>query len=418
MKRSFVITVVLLVAMYGTMVSFTPSSAEAKKPYKIGLMFPFTGPFSLMAEGQKQGAILAIEEINAAGGVLGRKIEYVLRDTELKPDVALRHAEKMVYKNKVDALIGTCHSGIQLSVNQWCKKNNVVWWAGAYLVDNECAYGVRGPGQFATALVAEQMYVGAEAIMAETGAKTFYITYMDQAWGQETTKKWISQITKLGGKVVGTDPFPGGQVSEWGPYLTKAMVSGADAFIHTSGGGDQISAIKAAWDYVLMDKMVYILTNTQVKTLGGLEKKQVKGIYATIPFYWEAAHPAAKAFVASHQARWGEPPDTHTNACYSAVYQLIRGVEGSKSTKPEDIGAFIMANRDYEGTHGPERMTPCHVPIQNMFVVRGKPIERIKGDWDFFDIIAVKGYDLSGKYMTPLKDLGYPKKDWYPCELK
>src|SRR5208283_4830731 len=91
---------------------FSPSPAIAQDPIKIGFLYVFSGRLGHYGAGAKQGAEIAMDEINKAGGVLGRKIVGVFADTQLKPEVGVEAATKLVIEEKVDVVMGIVSSGV------------------------------------------------------------------------------------------------------------------------------------------------------------------------------------------------------------------------------------------------------------------------------------------------------------------
>jgi len=110
MKAKKIFLTVLVTAVL-TGLAFAPQ-VFAEKPVKIGFVYIMSGPFSTYGQFAKKGAQLAIDEINAAGGFLGRKVEGYFEDSTGKPDVAMRAIRKLAYQDKVDFLIGLDSSGV------------------------------------------------------------------------------------------------------------------------------------------------------------------------------------------------------------------------------------------------------------------------------------------------------------------
>ncbi|HEX4995583.1 MAG TPA: ABC transporter substrate-binding protein, partial [Methylomirabilota bacterium] len=84
-----------------------PLAASAQKPIKVGVPLPLSGPPALFGEPASKGALMFVEELNAKGGVLGRKIELVIRDSKADANEAVRVAREMILKDNVDFLMGT-----------------------------------------------------------------------------------------------------------------------------------------------------------------------------------------------------------------------------------------------------------------------------------------------------------------------
>ncbi|MBA7695931.1 hypothetical protein ES703_104572 [subsurface metagenome] len=384
-----------------------PPPTEAE-PLVIGGAFPLTGVYSAEAATQKEGAILAVEEQNAAGGVLGRPIEFVIRDTELKAEVALRRIEELVTTHKAQAIVGILHGGIEYAVNDWCKKRHIPFFHACVIMPGAAAKDVVGPGTFGPILSTETAYVVADVAMTDLGWNTFYSIYADYSYGIEQDEDFTKWVEDHGGQVVGHAAAAVGTV-EFGPFLSKAVASGADALFMVNFGGDQVNGLKGIDAYGIKEKMGVVIPVTTMTIAKAAGAKATEGVYLGTQYYWEVDTPAAKAFYEAYNSRWGYPPDAYANNAYIAAKELFRGIEGAGSLVAEDIGTYLDANPDYTGTLGPERWAIYHAPIRDVVVVRGKAPEDITGEWDIFEIVALKGYepDDPWKYMPTPEELGY-----------
>ena len=124
MKALRALLFVLLACTFGVRVGAqSPPPAGADKPIRIGLIFPLTGGSADMGNSARVGAQVALNEINAVGGYLGRKLELVIRDDEANNDVGLKQAEDLVLKEKVTATIGFCNSGVAMKALDVFEKN-------------------------------------------------------------------------------------------------------------------------------------------------------------------------------------------------------------------------------------------------------------------------------------------------------
>src|SRR5512135_1427593 len=101
------------------------SSALAAKTIKIGVIDAYTGGAAPMCMDNLNGFKMAVNEVNAKGGVLGAKIEYITRDDKFKPDISLAMAKELVMKENVDILIGTISSAAALAVSDFAKKEKI-----------------------------------------------------------------------------------------------------------------------------------------------------------------------------------------------------------------------------------------------------------------------------------------------------
>src|SRR5687767_15447206 len=123
MRRRTFLTLLLTLALT------VPFAADAQKPIKVGFPMIMSGPGALFGEPASKGAQMFVEETNAKGGVLGRKLELIIRDTKGNPDEAVRVSRELILKENVDFLVGTLTSAEGPAVSVVAKENKVVFIA-------------------------------------------------------------------------------------------------------------------------------------------------------------------------------------------------------------------------------------------------------------------------------------------------
>ena len=102
-----------------------PSAAQAQTPIKVGIIDTYTGPATTYTYDVRDAFKLAIDEVNAQGGVVGRKIAFTTRDDKFKVDICLSMAKELVMNEKIDILMGTINSGATLAVSEYCKTEKI-----------------------------------------------------------------------------------------------------------------------------------------------------------------------------------------------------------------------------------------------------------------------------------------------------
>lgn len=102
----------------------TVSQSQAAEPIKIGIIDTYTGPATTYTQDVLDGFKIAVNEVNAKGGVLGRKIEFVIRDDKFKPDIALAMAKELVLREKVNIIMGSTNSGGALAVSDFARRED------------------------------------------------------------------------------------------------------------------------------------------------------------------------------------------------------------------------------------------------------------------------------------------------------
>ena len=183
-------------------------SAASAKPI-VGLLFPLSGPFSAMGTDMKQGSEIAIDDVNAKGGVLGKTVEYILGDDELKSQVAIRKYKEMVDGEGIKVIGGGLSGATSVAVNEWACKNKVLYMAFCYssmpLGKEYCGYG------FVAGMIPYQSGVATARYSFKNLGKSWMMITQDYRFGHDQLQAWLVTSEKLGGKFLGNVYSPIGQ---------------------------------------------------------------------------------------------------------------------------------------------------------------------------------------------------------------
>ena len=110
-----------LTLLFAILLLFDPAGAKAEPPIKVGIIDTYSGPPTTYTYDVRDAFKLGIDELNAKGGILGRKIEFTTRDDKFKVDICLSMAKELVMNEKVDILMGNINSAATLAVSEYCK---------------------------------------------------------------------------------------------------------------------------------------------------------------------------------------------------------------------------------------------------------------------------------------------------------
>jgi branched-chain amino acid transport system substrate-binding protein len=212
---------VLSLALLGGAVTLAP--AQGGKVVKIGDLGSKVGVFEGYGKYQSMGIQLAVEELNAKGGVLGHKIEVIVEDDETKPAPAVRKAEKLILQDDVKLLVGAISSGATMAVMDVSKKHKVLHWNAV-----SCAEFMRTTKfhkyYFANQPDSRMQANGLAQYILDKLGKRVYIFYTDYAMGQSDGRQFKTAIERLGGEVVGVAgaPLDTKDFSPWFGAITQA----------------------------------------------------------------------------------------------------------------------------------------------------------------------------------------------------
>src|SRR5213592_4602917 len=193
----------------GTAVAAFPAvlRAQGGDAIKIGFPGPTTGPFGALAKDQQQGAVVAMEELNARGGVLGRRLEVLFRDDQLKPAVGAQRTKELIENEQVQFIVGGLAAHVQMAINEKTKKSKVLFISVSQS-DEISAKPDTSPLTFHEALnpTITCRAVGGWAV--QNLGKKWWIVYADYAWGKQCNAVLTDVLKRHGGTLLGSTPYP------------------------------------------------------------------------------------------------------------------------------------------------------------------------------------------------------------------
>jgi len=339
--------------------------AQGTGKIKIGLMLPYTGTFGQIGLVITNAFKLAIEE---NGGKLGgRDIEYATVDDESDPAKGADNANRLVNRDKVDVLVGTVHSGVQMGIQKIARESGVLTIipnAGVAAATTElCA-----PNIFRTSFANGQTTYPMGQVMAKKGHKNVVTLSWRYAAGEEMIGGFKDSFTKGGGKILKELwlPFPN---VEFQALLTEIASLKPDAvFVFFAGGG----AAKFLKDYQAAGLKGKIpLYGSGFLTDGVLEAvgDAAEGVETTLHYGDGIDTPKNKAFRLAFAKAYKMQPDVYAVGGYDAGLLLVAGmkaVKGDISKKKEIIAA--MEKVQIDSPRGKWTMSKGHNPIQDFYL--------------------------------------------------
>ncbi len=403
-KLSFSFAMILVICFIPALSAF--GQPATGKPYKIGLITSLTGVYSVDSNQQKMASQFAVDEVNAAGGVLGRPLELLVRDDELKAEMAIRRADELSTKEKIVGAFGGIVGGVTLVMGPWAKRNKIPWFAAASMVESTGAkpfvdhpyFWFGGTSFFANGNILTDFAI------KEMKVKKIYLLGADYMLGWNLKEIYSSAIPRLGGDIVGQDFHPLG-TTEFGTFLAKVSAAKPDALFMTNFGADQIAALKAISAFGLKEKMKIFVTVSSLSVIKGAGAKVSEGVYFVKPYYWQSDKPEMKALLGPYMAKYKEPPTSYGLHAYMCVKSIVRAMNGAKTVDFAKAGPWILKNPELTGPAGKYRYVYNHAMMMDQFLVKGKAPGDIKGEYDLVDVIKVLGYTDDQRYMAIPPDL-------------
>jgi len=391
--------------------------AEAPAKIKVGLMFGLTGAASPIGPVQLEGAKLAIKELNAAGGVKigGKKVpvEFVVKDDETKPDIAIRRFRELTSEDKVDIIVGQTFAPISAAINKEVKKTPIGYFPVNVVAITMFEKNEMAETTFAIHGAAYSIgYAGASYVADKMKLKNIVFFAPAYAFGRDQWAGAKAAFEKRGIKAEYLESPVG--TSDYTSYLLKIAEMKPDIVMMAHWGVDAINVLKQTYETGLKKK-TKIWFDWMTNVFGsGVPPEALEGVYSLMSWYYDmkgfedaAIVKAAESFTKKFTDEYKYPPDPYAAMAYIGTKEAIRGIELAQSTNPSAIAKAIMSNPKFDSMKGPGTWRVDHEPLfkYGAFVVVGKgEKERKDKKWDLVKIIgAYTGED----YLPSLKELGY-----------
>lgn len=331
--------VVLLVASCGgTVAGGDDGGGGSDEPLKIGVITGLTGAYVQLGEEQRNGAELAVALLDGMAG--DRPIELIVRDDQLKPDVALREAQALVQEEQVDFLTGCVSAATTLAVNQ------IAAQAGVPYLGTCQTEQLNRPPNFDPAVTyhlaptpSQTTNAAAPFICGELGQSVFLLM-PDYAYGQEQEVGYNAAVSEQSGcEIVGTAYFPLG-TTDFNPYIPTIEGSGADVLVFGGAGRDQVGFLRQAAQFGLTDRINTFLSLEDLSFDQELGFDLIEGTWAMAAFYWNVDDPGVQEYVEAYRAEYGAPPGGYGVYTYNAI-NLIAEQVAAGNDSPEDFQAAL-----------------------------------------------------------------------------
>ena len=336
MKKTVILTI--LAFAFG-MVFGSSLMAQSKEPIKIGAIYDFAGGCHMYSEAGIKGIKIALEEINAKGGVLGRKLEYIIRDTEGKVDVAVREVKDLILREKVNFLIGPCSSGTALAMQVVHSEYKVLRISPianteGQTVDKFSPYFVQVVPNTYMEAVAATRYLQKKV----PKAKKFCTIGPDYEFGRREETAFAEEIKKLvpDAEIV-YEAWPKLGEKDFTAFITAIMAKKPDAVHGSLFGGDLVSFTKQAAPYGFFEKTPFIaLYDFPVLLALGPDAPEGTFGFGRGCFFMDP-NPTMMAFAEKFKAAAGTYPDAWAVQNYDAVYLLKAAIDKAKTIETEAV---------------------------------------------------------------------------------
>ena len=326
-----------------------PMTASAQKAIKVGMPIPLSGPPALFGDPASKGAQMYVDELNAKGGVLGRKIELIVRDSKADANEAVRVAREMILKDNVDFLVGTLTSAEGPAVSVVAKENKIVFIAPIPKTDQLTAADKLHPYVFRIAANTTMEGRSAAEIVAKWPVTKVATIAFDYAYGQDVTRAFVEHIKKIKPSVQIVDQqWPKLGEQDYNPFINAQMAKKPDAIGSSIWGGFFVTYAKQGKALGMFDAVKYNFlglgeagTPETTKSMGA---DYPVGIWANTydAFYWgeTAAHREYTEKLSKYLK--DEYPSSWAIQGYTGMQFLAEAIKKAGSTDSDKVSKALL----------------------------------------------------------------------------
>jgi branched-chain amino acid transport system substrate-binding protein len=316
---------------------------------RVGEVDPLTGGVSQFGIGCHRGFLLAFEQINAEGGILGQKVELISEDDQSKPGQSATAVRKLITQDKVAAILGDATSSATLEAAPIAQSNKI-----PMMTPTATNPRITEVGDFIFRVCFLDEFQGRmlarfarEKLKAQ---KIFTLTDVKQDYSVDLLKFFKDEFTKLGGTIVGEQSYSTGD-SDFRAQLTPIRAAKPDA-VYVPGYYQEVALIVKQGRQIGLT-MPFIgcdgWANQALIEIGG---KAVNGCYFTNHFSPDDQSPIVKSFVEKYQGKYGTLPDTFSALGYDAARLLSGAIQRAGSVDPAAVRDALARTVDFQGVTG------------------------------------------------------------------
>lgn len=319
MKKLLTIILVLAIASAGLILG----CAKEEKDIIIGAVLPLTGDAAMYGESAKRAIGLAVEEINMAGGIDGRKVRIIYEDDQALPDKGVSAFQKLITVDRVPVVIGAMPSSVTLAIAPIAEKNKIVLFspassnpkiteAGDYIFRNDVSDVFEG----------EKM---AEEAWQRLGLKKIAVLYINNDYGVGIKDVFTQKFKALGGEITGLETFEQ-RATDFRSQLTKIKKTGPEA-VYVVGYKEQIQILKQYKELGIKAQILATIMLEDPEIIQNVGDAAEGAIYTYRAYNPESEEREVQEFVRNFKAKYGVEPDNWAAQSYDALRIVALAIE-------------------------------------------------------------------------------------------
>lgn len=355
-RRTFIQTMTATAAITGMAGCARGMQGEASgDAIKVGVLFSLTGGLEIVEKSMHDVTLMAIEEINEAGGVLGRELQPVIEDPASDPRIFAEKARKLLVSDKVTTVFG-CYTGasVKAVLPIFTQQQGLLYYP-TYAQGNECPSHAIYTG----AVPNQQVSNFIPWIVENLGAKKFFLVGSNYVFPREMAKVARIQIDELEGEVVADEYLPLGH-TEWGPLVSKIKNLNPDAIFSNVVGDSTVAFYREFKNQGLTPEEIPICSTvtSEVET-AAIGPEYAAGHYSSFPYFQSIDTQENRDWVSKVKQKFGDSAVTHhaMECSYWQVFIFKQAAEKAADLDPEGLRTASLG-QEYIAPSGLVRVDP------------------------------------------------------------
>nr|WP_298169162.1 ABC transporter substrate-binding protein [uncultured Pseudomonas sp.] len=372
------------------------TGAQAAEPVTLGLNYPHTGTYKEEGLAQMRGALLAIDELNAQGGVLGRPLRISSRDDASRPEKAVHNVDELANEGAVMLFGGSGGSTSSSAAGKRARQRGLLYFGAlSYSDDTTGKDGHRYIFRESNSASMSARVLGQYLHKTLPNKRYFYVT-SDNSWGLNTENDLREATASAdlarhpGVKVA----FPGAHMSDYQDALARAAESDTEVLALILFGEEMVHAMRIVHRLGLNKRMQIVVPNLTQSMVEDAGPSVMQGVIGTEPWTWRVPEleksATGMAFVKNFSERYDMYPSSAAASAYSIVHQWADAAKRANSFDSEALIKALEGHR-YSLLKGEQEWRAFdHQNVQTIYAVKVKSRDEVMKDHfkqDYFEIV-------------------------------
>jgi branched-chain amino acid transport system substrate-binding protein len=313
--------------------------ATAQGPIRIGASLSLTGTYAKLGKNQHEGYQLCEKDLNAKGGLLGRKVQFVVYDDQSMPATAVRLYEKLITEDKVDAIMGPYSSPVtEAAVNVTEKYKKVMV---APLAATTSIFKKGRKYIFMVISPAEVYLEGLLDMAAKRGLKTVAVVNEDTLFSKAAASGAVELAKKKGLQVIFTEAYPKGN-TDFSALLTKLKAANADVLAAATYFDDAVALTRQMKELDVNPKMYGVTVGGDLPEFYDTLKQNAEYIYGATQWEPTLPYPGNQDWHEAYKKEFGHEPSYHSAAGYAGCVIYAEAAKRANTLEPDRVREQLL----------------------------------------------------------------------------